>query len=221
MAGYVADISWKEWCCQTGLNCRPLHYQWSALPLSYGSMPGIEGNRPKWPPLGGRFLPQGPLWRKHAGRPERAQNRQKSALMRHREARSIGPTPGRSGSRSPPQVGGPNRDSRCLAAAFGSAASAGAECSMDDRNPPFFRRRRPLTSLRSGQFGGLTMKENQDRSAGKSDADVKDSRRDRLKLALRENLKRRKSQARGRSDVDAASSENADASLDDASGEKP
>jgi hypothetical protein len=50
---------------------------------------------------------------------------------------------------------------------------------------------------------------------------VKDSRRDRLKLALRENLKRRKSQARGRSDVDAASSENADASLDDASGAKP
>ena len=64
------------------------------------------------------------------------------------------------------------------------------------------------------------MKDNQDRPAGKSDADVKDSRRDRLKLALRENLKRRKSQARGRSDV-GASSENADASLDDASGEKP
>ena len=40
----------RGWCCQTGLNCRPLHYQWSALPLSYGSMPGIEGNRPKWPP---------------------------------------------------------------------------------------------------------------------------------------------------------------------------
>src|SRR5260370_7311000 len=29
----------KKGCCQTGLNCRPLHYQWSALPLSYGSMP--------------------------------------------------------------------------------------------------------------------------------------------------------------------------------------
>jgi len=68
-------------------------------------------------------------------------------------------------------------------------------------------------------FDGLTMKDNQDRAAEKSDADVKDSRRDRLKLALRENLKRRKSQARGRSD--AASSETADASLDDASGEKP
>ena len=32
-------------------------------------------------PLGGRFLPQGPLWRKRAGRRERAQNRQKAALV--------------------------------------------------------------------------------------------------------------------------------------------
>jgi hypothetical protein len=72
-----------------------------------------------------------------------------------------------------------------------------------------------------GIFDGLTMKDNQDRPVGKNNADVKDSRRDRLKLALRENLKRRKSQARGRSDTDAASSESAAASLDDASGEKP
>ena len=64
------------------------------------------------------------------------------------------------------------------------------------------------------------MKGDQGRAAEKSGADVKDSRRDRLKLALRENLKRRKSQARGRSDA-AASSETADASLDDAGGEKP
>jgi hypothetical protein len=63
------------------------------------------------------------------------------------------------------------------------------------------------------------MKDDQDRLAEKSGADVKDPRRDRLKLALRENLKRRKSQARGRSD--ATPSETADASLDDASGEKP
>jgi hypothetical protein len=66
----------------------------------------------------------------------------------------------------------------------------------------------------------LAMKDNQDRLSGKTGADVKDSRRDRLKLALRENLKRRKSQARGRSDA-GASSETADASLDDASGEEP
>ena len=64
------------------------------------------------------------------------------------------------------------------------------------------------------------MKDNQDRVSGKSGADVKDSRRDRLKLALRENLKRRKSQARGRDEA-SAPSENADASLDTASGEKP
>lgn len=25
------------WCCERGLNSRPLHYQWSALPLSYRS----------------------------------------------------------------------------------------------------------------------------------------------------------------------------------------
>jgi len=64
------------------------------------------------------------------------------------------------------------------------------------------------------------MKDNQDRATEKNDADVKDSRRDRLKLALRENLKRRKSQARGRSET-SASSESTDASLDTASGEKP
>ena len=69
-------------------------------------------------------------------------------------------------------------------------------------------------------FDGLAMKDDQGKGAEKTGADVKDSRRDRLKLALRENLKRRKSQARGRSDA-GASSENADASLDDASGEKP
>ncbi|WP_312014531.1 hypothetical protein [Bradyrhizobium sp. AUGA SZCCT0283] len=69
-------------------------------------------------------------------------------------------------------------------------------------------------------FDGLTMKDKQERAAGKTGADVKDSRRDRLKLALRENLKRRKSQARGRSEA-SASSESADASLDDASGEEP
>jgi hypothetical protein len=68
---------------------------------------------------------------------------------------------------------------------------------------------------------GPTMTGDRGKDTEKTAADVKDSRRDRLKLALRENLKRRKSQARGRSDIDAASSESAAASLDDASGEKP
>ena len=67
---------------------------------------------------------------------------------------------------------------------------------------------------------GSGMKGDQDKDTKKTGADIKDSRRDRLKLALRENLKRRKSQARGRGDA-SASSESADASLDDAGGEKP
>ena len=49
----------------------------------------------------------------------------------------------------------------------------------------------------------------------------KDPRQDRLKLALRENLKRRKSQARGRSDVAAASSNADGGSPHDGSGKKP
>ena len=44
---------------------------------------------------------------------------------------------------------------------------------------------------------------------------AKNSRQERLKLALRENLKRRKSQARGRSDVAAAPRDDAGASLHD------
>lgn len=42
------------------------------------------------------------------------------------------------------------------------------------------------------------------------------ARQDRLKLALRENLKRRKSQARGRNEAPAAPSAGGKASLDDA-----
>ena len=48
-----------------------------------------------------------------------------------------------------------------------------------------------------------------------------DQRQDRLKLALRENLKRRKSQARGKSDVGAAPSNRDVASPYDESGKKP
>ncbi len=60
------------------------------------------------------------------------------------------------------------------------------------------------------------MQDEEDKSIGPSD---KDSRRDRLKLALRENLKRRKAQARGRDDAAAAPSAGAKASLDDGGNE--
>ena len=65
------------------------------------------------------------------------------------------------------------------------------------------------------------MQDDQARHAGKPKAEGKDSRQARLKQALRENLKRRKSQARGRSDEAAASSEGDAEFLNDASGEKP
>jgi hypothetical protein len=70
-------------------------------------------------------------------------------------------------------------------------------------------------------FRQARMKDDQAKREGKAGGDVRDPRRDRLKAALRENLKRRKSQARGRDDPGAASSEPADASLDDAGGETP
>jgi hypothetical protein len=63
---------------------------------------------------------------------------------------------------------------------------------------------------REGQTGRLAKKN-----------PAKDPRQDRLKLALRENLKRRKSQAKGRSDVATAPFDDDDVSLHDASEEKP
>ncbi len=35
------EIKGKFWCCRRGLNSRPLPYQGSALPLSYGSLDGV------------------------------------------------------------------------------------------------------------------------------------------------------------------------------------
>jgi hypothetical protein len=49
----------------------------------------------------------------------------------------------------------------------------------------------------------------------------KDSRQDRLKLALRENLKRRKSQAKGRSDVTMTPSNGDDVPPHDTGGKNP
>ena len=70
------------------------------------------------------------------------------------------------------------------------------------------------------------MKDDKDKGEGLAAAadkkvPAKDPRQDRLKQALRENLKRRKSQARGRSDVTDASSNRDEASPHDASGKKP
>jgi hypothetical protein len=65
---------------------------------------------------------------------------------------------------------------------------------------------------REGQTGTLA------KNAKKA---LKDPRKDRLKLALRENLKRRKSQARGRGDLTIASSNGDGVSPHETSGKKP
>ncbi|MFZ2155667.1 MAG: hypothetical protein WAV72_06050 [Bradyrhizobium sp.] len=61
------------------------------------------------------------------------------------------------------------------------------------------------------------MKDDKDKGEGQA---TKNSRADRLKLALRENLRRRKSQARGRGEVTAAPRDDAGA-LRDGHGKKP
>jgi hypothetical protein len=64
-------------------------------------------------------------------------------------------------------------------------------------------------------------KDKREGQTGKPEKNPKqDQRQDRLKLALRENLKRRKSQARGRDDFAGAAS-NADEASPHDDGEKP
>jgi hypothetical protein len=87
-----------------------------------------------------------------------------------------------------------------------------------------------------GHSSRFTMKDEKDKDEGQSQKPAKnpkknpskdpskhpskDPRQDRLKLALRENLKRRKSQARGRSDVAVAPSNGDGAAPHDVSGKK-
>jgi hypothetical protein len=65
------------------------------------------------------------------------------------------------------------------------------------------------------------MKDEKDKRDGQSRKPAADLRRERLKQALRENLKRRKSQARGRDDFTMASSNPDDVSPHDRSKKTP
>lgn len=66
------------------------------------------------------------------------------------------------------------------------------------------------------------MKDDKDKDEGQTGSLAKKNpRQDRLKLALRENLKRRKSQARGRSQPVLAPSNGGDVSPHGGSGKKP
>jgi hypothetical protein len=65
------------------------------------------------------------------------------------------------------------------------------------------------------------MQDDKDKREVQTGSLKKNPKQDRLKLALRENLKRRKSQARARSDITISPSNCDDISSDDESGEKP
>jgi hypothetical protein len=65
------------------------------------------------------------------------------------------------------------------------------------------------------------MKDEKDKGERQTGRSAKNPRQDRLKLALRENLKRRKSQARGRSDVTMVPHNPDDVSPHDVGGKKP
>lgn len=65
------------------------------------------------------------------------------------------------------------------------------------------------------------MKDEKDKGEERSGEPAKDLRQERLKQALRENLKRRKSQARGREDFTATSSNSGEISPHDRGEKKP
>jgi len=65
------------------------------------------------------------------------------------------------------------------------------------------------------------MQDDKDKHEVQTGSLKKNPKQDRLKLALRENLKRRKSQARGRSHMAVAPSDDVDVSLHDDSEKKP
>jgi hypothetical protein len=65
------------------------------------------------------------------------------------------------------------------------------------------------------------MNDGKDKREGPSGQPARDLRQDRLKRALRENLKRRKSQARGRDDFTTASSVSDDVASHEGSEENP
>ena len=97
----------------------------------------------------------------------------------------------------------------------GRGAPETGNCARDARNPLCSDR-----SVNGGTGNGLRMQDDPQTRKARSATAMPDPRQQRLKLALRENLKRRKSQARGRHDEVAAASEAVDAPPDAAGDSK-
>ena len=48
---HASNFNRLRWCCRWVSNLRPLPYQGSALPLSYGSVPAHGSSRREWEPI--------------------------------------------------------------------------------------------------------------------------------------------------------------------------
>ena len=97
-----ADFPWERWCCERGLNSRPLPYQGSALPLSYRS----AGSRWAGPPRRGDVCHSAPV-----GASVRRANRQSQSpslcmpWTSRRAAAPARPSPAGRGPALPPIAG--------------------------------------------------------------------------------------------------------------------
>ena len=173
---------------------------------------------PKGPQQSGPILATSPPPAQAREGPDRSSKRRKSALDRRGELNW--PIAGRFGSRFLPKCCGPGSNLSLHGVVFAFFAQA-PECPHGGRQGAQSCRRRGHRSIARAdapRSRRLTMTDDKDRGKGRP---AGNSRQDRLKLALRENLKRRKSQARGRSDAHAAPRDDAGASLHDELDKKP
>src|SRR5690606_18144302 len=124
-----------EWCCWTGLNCRPLPYQGSALPLSYSSVRDASLSQAV---ECGPLLPQALCGRKG-----------KKLPVQHSNRDVPGPTHVQSGSRpkigrkakgksSPPQS--PGQGAQCARPGFSIAGGRGRQGQSAERRIPRLKR---------------------------------------------------------------------------------
>jgi len=159
----------------------------------------------KAPDEAGRSLPQGPRARKRGDGPNRHQKPPKSVGERRGRPRS-----GQFGSDLPSerrkQPPGADRDERIGGAGGWLRPSVHPVICVWDKTHSNGSTMTDDGGKADGTAGGLAKKA---------------SRQDRLKQALRENLKRRKSQARGRSDAAGASSNSDDGPPHHGGGKKP
>ena len=186
------------------LTTSPLPRECSTTELRQRARVAFSKNRPSWPPTGGRFLPQGLRARKRA-----------KATGRRPNGAGHGPVPVRLGGPAPVGFPCPARSMpsiRPLGRRPQPKGDAGCQspCAAVAALHVFRASSRPVNSRNM-----LIMADEDDKRDVKAAPRDRESRQQRLKLALRDNLRRRKSQARERGKMPAQPSNDHDGALDD------